>query len=762
MSDGLKLISSIVNTESSNALLQMDREKFTGNEQTVFDFVLDHYRRYRELPDATTVTAEVGVRLPAAPEALQFYVDQIEDRYVFTQVRDHYGELREAIQRGSVDEMRPVIEDMHAVMGRRRAPGQQVASMGEGLGMVVDRLVQTRGYGGITGIETPWATFNEITSGYQNADLVTIAGRPGTSKCMHPDTPVIMHSGAVRKIKDVRVGDKLMGPDSEPRTVLDTATGREEMYTIVPFRGERWTCNGSHILVLRCRKNLDKKHTKESTHLYSVNEYLALPSRVQRSLMLVRAAVEFPAIATEYDPYLIGLWLGDGSMAHGRISTVDEEIHDVLRSYAYEYGYRLVQCERRPGFCPTYAFSDSQGKENELRWYFRERCIRDGEKRIPLEHLRNSTEHRLQLLAGLIDTDGCLSKTGTYYGITTKFDGLCEDILYLARSLGFGASTSIVRAMGKEYHHITITGHIDRVPCKLPRKQAKARPDMRNDPLCTMFDVVPQGVGDYFGVTLDKDHLYLLGDFTVTHNTYNLLVQAMTAHDAGHSVLIVTTEMGIEQISRRYVALKLGINPDYMKRNTLSTYSLNRIRALSAEMMQDRRLKIFSIGMGAKLSAIEALMQELMPSIVFLDGTYLVHPTIKTPMKRIERVAETFDELKGLTISANIPIVNTMQFNRQAGKDGKDGSLENIGFTDAVGMHSSLVIGIRMGPTEDPRRSRTMEFMKGREGEIGDVHMNFRFAPVDMSELDPSLIVNGSDGEPVATGDAAVDVDWMA
>jgi hypothetical protein len=148
---------------------------------------------------------------------------------------------------------------------------------------------------------------------------------------------------------------------------------------------------------------------------------------------------------------------------------------------------------------------------------------------------------------------------------------------------------------------------------------------------------------------------------------------------------------------------------------------------------------------------------------VFLDGTYLIHPSVKSAMKRIERVAEVFDELKGLTITSDTPIVNTMQFNRQAGAGGKDGSLENIGFTDAVGMHSSIVLGLKFGPTENPRASRTMEFLKGREGEVGAVHMNFKFAPVDMSELPPEAIMDGGQGAivgPNATGGGA-NVDWM-
>ncbi len=756
MSDGLRLISAIIVSGSSNTLSRLDRDIFTIQEQAAFDFLVDFHRRYREMPDAATVHQEVGTRLPPAVEGLEFYVDQVQDRYTYTQVAEHYSGLRDMMRDRDIAGMRETVEVMHRVMRPTNDRAQTTMGIGEALGLVTDRLVRTMGYGGITGIESGWEGFDLITGGYQDADLVTIVGRPGVAKCMHPDTPVLMHTGQIRAIKNVKVGDRMMGPDSQPRTVLSTTTGEEEMFTIVPFRGERWTCNGSHILVLRCRKNLDKKHTKESTHLYSVNDYLALPSRVQRSLMLLRAAVEFPAIDTQYDPYLIGLWLGDGCMANGRISTIDPEIRDALYEFANYYGYRFVQCEQRPGFCHTYAFADTQGKENKLRWYLRERCIVADEKRIPLDHLRNSTEHRLQLLAGLIDTDGSLHKNGTTYTIVTKFNGLRDDILYLARSLGFGAMSKVRYVQGNPYNTISITGSIDQVPCRLPRKQAKARPDMRNDPLCSIFTVEPQGNGEYFGVTLDKDHLYLLGDFTVTHNTYNLLTQSMAAHAAGHSVTFVSTEMGIEQLARRYASLRLGINPELLKKNMVSSHMMSRIRTLGAEMLTDDRFRILSVGMHAKVSTIEALIQEFGPSICYVDGTYLLHPSIKQQMKRIERVAEVFDELKGLTISANIPIVNTMQFNRQAGKDGKDGSLENIGFTDAVGMHSSLVIGLKYGPTENPRASRTMEFLKGREGEVGSVHMNFKFAPVDMSELDHSEATAAT----VAAGE--VDVDWMA
>jgi hypothetical protein len=93
-----------------------------------------------------------------------------------------------------------------------------------------------------------------------------------------------------------------------------------------------------------------------------------------------------------------------------------------------------------------------------------------------------------------------------------------------------------------------------------------------------------------------------------------------------------------------------------------------------------------------------------------------------------------------------------------AGKGGKDGSLETIGYTDAIGTHSSVVVAIKDGPTENPRASRMMDILKGREGEHGSFPINFRFAPLDMSEIpyDPET------GQ-AATGEdtGAADQNWM-
>lgn len=219
--------------------------------------------------------------------------------------------------------------------------------------------------------------------------------------------------------------------------------------------------------------------------------------------------------------------------------------------------------------------------------------------------------------------------------------------------------------------------------------------------------------------------------------TWRLLQQALYSyrHDE-QSVLLVTTEMGVEPIARRLGSLELGINPLMLKRNTIGTYTQRRLQTMYREVAGADRLRIFSVGMDSKVSAVAALCHEYRPSIVYIDGVYLMQPsTGARNASRTERISYVFDELKALNLEMDCPFVVSTQFNRAAGKNGKEGSLETIGYSDAIGTHSSVIVALRPGPTDDPRKSRTADFLKGREGEAGVVHTHFQFAPLNMEEM---------------------------
>ena len=80
---------------------------------------------------------------------------------------------------------------------------------------------------------------------------IVVIGKKGSGKCMKRDTPVLMSDGSIKMVQDIIIGDKLMGDDSEPRNVLSTCTGYDEMYKIKQMKGEDYTTNGAHILSLK-------------------------------------------------------------------------------------------------------------------------------------------------------------------------------------------------------------------------------------------------------------------------------------------------------------------------------------------------------------------------------------------------------------------------------------------------------------------------------------------------------------------------------
>lgn len=128
----------------------------------------------------------------------------------------------------------------------------------------------------------------------QGSAKIVVIGKPG---CFAMNTPVLMHDGQIKMIQDVRVGDVVMGPDSQPRNVLELCRNVDEMYTVVPMQGISYTVNRQHILVL-------KQGEKEIE--ITVEQFLSQPEEWQQSWSVFRTAIEFPYQAIYQDPYKFG------------------------------------------------------------------------------------------------------------------------------------------------------------------------------------------------------------------------------------------------------------------------------------------------------------------------------------------------------------------------------------------------------------------------------------------------------------------------
>jgi hypothetical protein len=135
---------------------------------------------------------------------------------------------------------------------------------------------------------------------------------------------------------------------------------------------------------------------------------------------------------------------------------------------------------------------------------------------LPLGYLTSSRENRAQFLAGLLDTDGTPNNGG--FEIVQKVRGFADGVCFLARSLGLRATLREKLVNGASYWRVIISGECSKLPLRIARKRPAPRQQVKRVNR-TVFTIEPCGTGEYAGFELDGDGRFLLGDFTVTHNT---------------------------------------------------------------------------------------------------------------------------------------------------------------------------------------------------------------------------------------------------
>jgi hypothetical protein len=286
--------------------------------------------------------------------------------------------------------------------------------------------------------------------------VIGIEGPMGVGKCHAKDTPIIMYDGSIKMVQDIAVGDILMGDDSTPRHVLTLGRGTSDMYKVIDMdNNESYTVNADHILCL-CDTSLDTYFE------ISVKEYLALPLDEQKKYR-------------GYRPQCI--YFDEG-----------RDIPD-----AYDLAYNMS---------PTH------------------------------DILTSSRKSRQEYLAGIIDYAAFQVDNHyiMYFENNVYNRQLCDHIKFLARSLGIGAYTKLETK--EEYeerlatHHRFLESGIE-VGRTIHKNQMKLFIyGERNKKLISSthapyynISIESVGPGEYFGFTLDGNHRYIMGDFTVTHNT---------------------------------------------------------------------------------------------------------------------------------------------------------------------------------------------------------------------------------------------------
>lgn len=380
-----------------------------------------------------------------------------------------------------------------------------------------------------------WSKYQlAIFDAYENTNKNIVI--EATAGCLGKDTPILMHDGSIKFVQDIKIGDQVMGADSTPRNVLSVSNGIDKLYEIKPVKGDSWICNSEHLLTVYdqniARNNKIKKKENQLNPLvdYSINKILTRPvektTGAKMKLQLQRVGVDFPEQNLPLDPYFVGLWIAEGgkrkdSVSNFSINENDTVLMDYLENFKFK-GEKVSICKIKEKGCFRINVKLKKSRINPIRAILKDSVKEKGHLDIPKEYMINSRENRLKLIAGILDGDGYLNNN--FFVIITKYKEISDLIVYVCRSLGLAAYSKKrigrIKSLNFEgvYHSINISGDLDIIPTKVERRKAKERKQIKSV-LRTGFWIKEIGVGEWYGFKVDKDERFLLGDFTITHNS---------------------------------------------------------------------------------------------------------------------------------------------------------------------------------------------------------------------------------------------------
>ena len=384
---------------------------------------------------------------------------------------------------------------------------------------------------------------SELSNELTRVDSCMFQLATGGGKCLSAGTKILMYDATIKNVEDVVVGDILMGDDSTPRTVLSTTSGEEMMYEVIPVKGDPYTVNESHILSLRMTgvKSVCGYNPGEVVNI-SVSEYLLKNDTFKHCAKGYRVPIDFDGQGDELlmEPYYLGIWLGDGHSDRNAVTSADQPVIDYLYDYANRNGLK-IRVESQKSNCAIYHLKDAgSGRVSRWRKVFAHKYDLFKNKHIPIEYLRASREVRLELLAGLIDSDGHYDgKAIDYVCVNEK---LIDGIIFLVRSLGLACykkqvnKTCYNNGVVGLYYRISISGNLEIIPSKKWKITLRGQ---RKNVLNVGIRVREVGIGKYYGFEIDGNRLFVLGDFTVTHNTVVLSAIAQRFNSKSNKPVVI-------------------------------------------------------------------------------------------------------------------------------------------------------------------------------------------------------------------------------
>lgn len=540
---------------------------------------------------------------------------------------------------------------------------------------VQDRL---SGRGGSTSLHCGLTLLDRQLGGFQRSGVTVIAGRPGMGKAQ-PLTAMVKTRDGWKAIGDLRLGDALASIDGAPSLVSGIfPQGTKPIFKITFSDGRSTRACADHLWsVSSCKfdgpRVLDTK---------TIAEMIGKERFTNRLYVPLISGHFGRAEPLPIAPWLLGALIGNGNMSGNcvRISTADaatlyrvqRELDGVSRLRASgDYDYAIVN-ETRGGENHVMASLSALGLMGK----------RSEEKFIPAAYMNADRASRLELLRGLMDTDGWVETFGVVrYSTSSK--RLADDVVSLVRSVG-GLCTVAMRRAPKFTHKGEKREGMDHYVCTIRHSDPKSlmslvrksrRCDRKVEPRLTIRAIEPDGEEQAVCISVTHpSRLYVTDDYVVTHNTAMACDLAYRLAEQGHAGAFFSIEMGADQMLPRFfssILTRTGPRVEYsaIMRGDVSSDCLDRM--IEAE----RRMKTLPLFLDTVSSPTVSEIQSRCRSataqlggpldFIVVDYLGLVSASARYQGQRTQEVGEVSRGMKALAKTMGCAVILLAQLNRK-------------------------------------------------------------------------------------------------
>jgi replicative DNA helicase len=552
--------------------------------------------------------------------------------------------------------------------------------------------------GRLAGISSGFGCFDQRLGGLEGGAVYVLGARPAMGKAQPLDAKVLRADGSWARMGDLRLGDTLASIDGAQSRVSGVfPQGVKPIYRISFSDGRSTECCADHFWSVHNRK-WPKPRVMTTAQIASLIEQ----DQYRRRLSIDLVSGHFGQnAALPIDPWLLGALIGNGSFMQSglRFSTASAETLDAVKlrmavggslTFDGRYTYTLVgQHELRASLVALGLWGS-----------------RSEEKFIPEVYKRADRESRLQLLRGLLDTDGWVEKFGAIL-YSTSSRQLAEDVRDLVRSLGgvcrIRIKTPFYTHKGERrqglQHYVCGISHpygqdLLTVGYKRDRAVRVAKPVRLT---VQSVEYVRDAEARCIAVT-HPSRLYVTDGYIVTHNTALAVQMAMRVAQTGLPVLFVSLEMQARQIGRRALALASRVKLRDLRSGDFTrcpfmaedvVVGQQRLAELPLLIEDEPSLTAQAIALRAKA----AIRKFGSLGLVVIDHLHIMgRPESAARFGDTQAITEISGGVKRMAKELDVPVLLLAQLNRRVeGQDDKRPSMADLRQSGAVEQDAEAV-----------------------------------------------------------------------